>query len=363
MKHDIVLTSKSTVKLDILQNYVNKYNIKVTPLFDPSFMKVNNPKQPFGLNETYKCTMNRLSAINNYLKANRYKNSTPECRYIISIENGLYQHNQQLKDVCCVIIKDRKTGKIYDNLSEIEKTEITLQNTDELLEELKKHPIDTGFKVSIVKIVKQKYNIPYNEWIEKKYNKTRSDQILAGLNTIWTIIMKETIISHVRLISGYPNEQVLFQDYSPVLYHFTPRAFMTQLILDEIPKDLKVDLVAGPELGGMIFAQSVADHLQVGLIPLRKKGSIPSNLNRLTDEDCVLEIDIGDINPLSIGNKNVILIDDVRATGQNLRTSIDLIEQVGGKVVYWITINDVNLLSETAEKSLEGYDGSIVFSS
>jgi len=362
MTHDIVLTSKSKIKLDILQQYVNKYNIKVISLFDPTIMKINNPKQPFGLNETYKCTLNRLQVVNNYLKMHRYNCSTPQCRYIISIENGLYQDQQNLKDICCVIVKDRVTGKIYSNLCNIDKTEIILQNSDELIDELKKHPIDTGFKVSIIKIVKQKYDIPYNDWIEQKFNKTRSEQILAGLNSIWTTVMKETIMSHVRLISGYPTEHLLFQDYSPVLYNFTSKSFMTQLILNEIPTDLKIDLIAGPELGGIIFAQSIADHLQVGLIPLRKKGSIPSNLNYNTyNKESILEIDVSTLNPLRDGNKNVVLIDDVRATGQNLKTSIDLIEQVGGKVVYWITINDVTTLNDTAEKSLTGYNGSVVF--
>ena len=156
-------------------------------------------------------------------------------------------------------------------------------------------------------------------------------------------------------------------EYMPALYHYTSRAFLTQLLINEIPKDVNVDIIAGPEMRGIIFGQSMADKMRIGIVPLRKKGKLPPP----TFEKCysteykpenTLELDASKSNPIcTVKGLNVVVIDDVKATGGSLKAAIELIERAGGKVVYWITINEVSPLRNVSDEILENYPGSVVF--
>lgn len=372
MPHDIVVASTNSLKVDSVKQFVAKYGMGVYSLYDPKVMNTLAPNQPVGIKSTLMCAINRMTVLNAYLKTNGHNDDSP--RYIVSIENGICK-NTIVHDICIVVIKDRVTSKIYTNEETVMKNAIKIPEGLDLYEKASKYPVyhkDTGllmgFGKTIGSLLASKYTVPADNWMQTLAGIDRKTQIIYEIDSIWETVMRETIMSHVRLINGFPHEKILFQDYMPVLYAFTPRIFLTHLIMREIPEDIKFDIIAGPELRGIMFGNSLADLLKIGFIPLRKKNKLPPPVKSKTydteyDEHNTLEIDDSNMNPLksSVCGMNVVLIDDVKGTGGSLKASIDLIEEVGGKVVYWVTINEVVQQREQSAKTLDGYPGSVVF--
>ena len=98
----------------------------------------------------------------------------------------------------------------------------------------------------------------------------------------------------------------------------------------ELGKD--ADLIAGIEARGFVFASAVANELNKGFVPIRKKGKLPFKTHEqsyaLEYGEGVLEIHVDAIKP----GQKVLLIDDVLATGGTLTAAAQLIEKCGGLV-------------------------------
>ena len=142
----------------------------------------------------------------------------------------------------------------------------------------------------------------------------------------------------IRPIPDYPKPGILFQDITPLLSH--PLGFHT--VVAEIAKlDVESEIAVGIEARGFILASAVAIERQVGFVPVRKKGKLPSQtfsrtygLEYGTDE---IEIHRDAFAP---GTK-VTLIDDVLATGGTLEAAISLIADAGGIVSSIIVLLEI----------------------
>ncbi|MDD6792790.1 MAG: adenine phosphoribosyltransferase, partial [Thermobifida fusca] len=80
---------------------------------------------------------------------------------------------------------------------------------------------------------------------------------------------------YVRDIPDYPQPGVVFKDITPLLSHPTAR----RTAIDALAEPLlgsEIDLVAGLEARGFIFAAPVAVRLGAGFVPLRKAGKLPA---------------------------------------------------------------------------------------
>ena len=140
------------------------------------------------------------------------------------------------------------------------------------------------------------------------------------------------IKSKIRTIPNYPVEGVMFRDITTLM--LDPVGF--RKTIDELVQPhagVKIDKVAGIEARGFILGGAVAHQLSVGFVPVRKKGKLPwetigqeYDLEYGTD---TVEIHTDAIKP----GEQVLLIDDLIATGGTACASIDLIQQAGGKVV------------------------------
>ena len=87
------------------------------------------------------------------------------------------------------------------------------------------------------------------------------------------------------------------------------------------------------EARGFIFGSAIAYKLGAGVIPVRKKGKLPHETRRIEYEleygKDTLEIHKDAIGP----DDNVLIIDDLLATGGTMRAVCDLVQGMGGKVV------------------------------
>jgi adenine phosphoribosyltransferase len=136
----------------------------------------------------------------------------------------------------------------------------------------------------------------------------------------------------IRSIPDYPKPGIIFRDITTLLGH--PRAF--RRAVDELVQPyagVRIDKVAGIEARGFILGGAVALQLSVGFIPVRKKGKLPW---QVLGEDYALEygIDRVEIHTDAVDKgDNILLIDDLIATGGTCFASIKLLERAGGKVV------------------------------
>ncbi len=103
--------------------------------------------------------------------------------------------------------------------------------------------------------------------------------------------------------------------------------------LAEMVKELKIDVIAGPEARGFVVGAPLAYALGIGFIPIRKSGKLPGEA---IEADYALEYGKDRLamhkDAIEEGQR-VLIADDLLATGGTIATSINLVNQLGGKVV------------------------------
>ncbi len=140
------------------------------------------------------------------------------------------------------------------------------------------------------------------------------------------------LIDKIRVIDGFPTEGISFKDITTLLKD--KDGF--KACIDELAekfKDLNIDIVVGPESRGFIFATPIAYILGAGFVPVRKPGKLPAETLRFTYDleygsDC-LEIHKDGIKK----GQNILIVDDLLATGGTMSATAKLVEELGGNVV------------------------------
>ncbi len=137
--------------------------------------------------------------------------------------------------------------------------------------------------------------------------------------------------SFIRAIPDFPKPGILFRDITPLLA--SPQAF--QASIDALAARLEgqpIDAIAAAEARGFIFAAPLALKLQAGLVPIRKPGKLPSEtLSYSYDLEYgsdTLEIHADAVAP----GANVLIVDDLLATGGTVAACCELIQKAGGQV-------------------------------
>jgi len=136
----------------------------------------------------------------------------------------------------------------------------------------------------------------------------------------------------IREIPDYPKPGILFYDLTTLLQD--PRGFHS--LVDQLCNHYegkKIDIVAGIEARGFIFAPALAYRLGSGFVPVRKPKKLPwktasisYQLEYGTDS---LEIHQDAVRP----GHRVVLCDDLLATGGTAAAAVGLIRQLGAEVV------------------------------
>src|SRR6201996_6761280 len=136
----------------------------------------------------------------------------------------------------------------------------------------------------------------------------------------------------IRTIPDYPKKGIMFRDITTLLGN--PRAFRAAVdALVQPYCGLKIDGVAGLEARGFILGGAVAHQVGVGFIPVRKKGKLP---HTVIGEDYALEYgtDRVEIHTDAIKpGDQVLLIDDLIATGGTAIARLQLLVRAGAKVI------------------------------
>lgn len=137
---------------------------------------------------------------------------------------------------------------------------------------------------------------------------------------------------NVRVIENFPTEGISFKDITTLLK--TPEGLRQSIDqLAEKFKDLDVDIIVGPESRGFIFATPLAYKLNAGFVPVRKPGKLPAETIKYT-YDLEYGSDSLEMHKDAIKEgQNVLIVDDLLATGGTMQAAASLVEKLGGNVV------------------------------
>lgn len=140
------------------------------------------------------------------------------------------------------------------------------------------------------------------------------------------------IKDHIRTIPDHPKPGIMFRDITTLLGD--ARAFRTAVDLMVQPyAGVRIDKVAGIEARGFILGGAVAHQLSVGFAPVRKKGKLPW---RKVAQEYALEYGADTMemheDALRPGDQ-VLLVDDLIATGGTALAAVKLIERLGARAV------------------------------
>ena len=147
---------------------------------------------------------------------------------------------------------------------------------------------------------------------------------------------------HMRTVPDWPAPGVQFRDITPLLQN--PRVFrvlIAAFVHRYMDPAVRPDVVAGLDARGFILGAVVAYELNVGFIPIRKKGKLPFTTVEETYEleygSATVELHTDAVHP----GDRVLLIDDLIATGGTMMAGKRLLEKLGATVTEGAAIVDL----------------------
>ncbi len=155
------------------------------------------------------------------------------------------------------------------------------------------------------------------------------------------------LYNYIRDIPDFPKKGIIFKDITPLLknkdaYNYTIEEFKKRIIKK------KIDYIIGIESRGFILGAALAKSINCGFVPIRKKGKLPykviSETYDLEYGKDTLEMHIDALE----ANNNVVLIDDVLATGGTISASLKMLDK------FKVNIIECQFLIEI--KALKGYE-------
>ena len=148
----------------------------------------------------------------------------------------------------------------------------------------------------------------------------------------------------IRSIPDYPKKGILFRDITTLIKDQKAFSETIDQIIDRTKK-IKFNKIAAVESRGFVFASAVSYILKKPFIMLRKKNKLPAEVHSIDFEleygTATIEVHKDSIEK----NDNVLIIDDLIATGGTAEAAAELVKISGGKVagfVFVINLFDLN---------------------
>ena len=147
---------------------------------------------------------------------------------------------------------------------------------------------------------------------------------------------------HIRTVPDWPAPGVQFRDITPLLqnpqvFHVMVNAFVHRYM----EPNMRPDVVAGLDARGFILGAVIAYELNVGFVPIRKKGKLPFTTVEETYEleygSATVELHADAVKP----GQRVLLVDDLIATGGTMMAGKKLLEKLGATVIEGAAIVDL----------------------
>jgi adenine phosphoribosyltransferase len=142
----------------------------------------------------------------------------------------------------------------------------------------------------------------------------------------------EKLRAAVRDVSDFPKKGIVFKDITPILSDSGLFRASIDLFLERC-RGRKIDKIVGIDARGFLFGSAVAYELNVGFVPIRKRGKLP-----FQTQTASYSLEYGEaememhIDAISAGER-IVLVDDLLATGGTSAAAAVLIRQSGGVLV------------------------------
>lgn len=147
-----------------------------------------------------------------------------------------------------------------------------------------------------------------------------------------TITVEETVKNKIRTIENFPKEGIVFRDITTAIKDKDTLPVIIDYLCEQF-KDLKIDYIAGIESRGFIFGMPMAYKMGCGFVPVRKPNKLPAET---ISQEYSLEYgtDKIEIHKDAFGaGDNVLIIDDLLATGGTAEAAAKLVKKSGANLV------------------------------
>jgi len=142
----------------------------------------------------------------------------------------------------------------------------------------------------------------------------------------------EELKGSIRDIPDFPKKGIIFKDITTLIKDGKKFQNAIDCVVERYAGE-RIDKVVSIEARGFIFGSAIAYKLGAGLIPVRKKGKLPYKTHKVEYEleygTDSLEIHKDAISP----GDNVLIIDDLLATGGTMKAVCELVNGLGGKII------------------------------
>lgn len=146
---------------------------------------------------------------------------------------------------------------------------------------------------------------------------------------------------------NFPQEGILFEDFLPI---FTQPALFQKLIdcfkmhLEEAFAGKKIDFIVGLESRGFLFGPTLALALDAGFVPVRKAGKLPGECVKAVYQKEYGQDEFEMQRNAIPKNANVVVVDDIIATGGSAKAAGELIQQVGANILEFAFVMELDFL-------------------
>lgn len=169
--------------------------------------------------------------------------------------------------------------------------------------------------------------------------------------------MITSIKEKIRAVEDFPKKGILFRDITTALREPDVMRKMVDCLYEHY-KDKKIDYIAGMESRGFIVGMPLAYKLNVGFIPVRKPGKLPAPTYK-ESYDLEYGTDTIEMHKDAIEEgKNVLIVDDLLATGGTAGAACRLMKQAKANIIgaaFWIELNGLGGREKLEQKNIEVY--------
>lgn len=145
----------------------------------------------------------------------------------------------------------------------------------------------------------------------------------------------ETVINvkdKIRSVKDFPKPGIIFRDITTALKDAETLRVMVDFLCEQF-KDIKIDYIAGIESRGFIFGMPMAYKMQAGFVPVRKPNKLPA---ATYSQEYELEYGTDKIEvhkDAFAAGANVLIVDDLLATGGTAEAACKLVRKTGANLV------------------------------